>query len=126
MNEDFDKVKKVIEAANDVAKINEAIRSEYNLQQKANSVYRSVYYKKDYIEFIAIEKIKQHMCGTLPFEKLRIEDKKAVLIMIRESIANYVLSIAKEELQKTYPCADILIEVCKLLRCTIDELKEIK
>ena len=50
MNEDFDKVKKVIEAANDVAKINEAIRSEYNLQQKANSVYRSVYYKKDYIK----------------------------------------------------------------------------
>ena len=93
MNEDFDKVKKVIEAANDVAKINEAIRSEYNLQQKANSVYRSVYYKNDYAKFIAVEKIRQNMCGTSPFEKLRIEDKKAVLEMIREAIKNYVLSI---------------------------------
>ena len=69
MNEDFDKVKKVIEAANDVAKINETIRIEYNLQKKANSVYKSVYYKNDYAKFIAIEKIKQHMCGALPFDK---------------------------------------------------------
>ena len=126
MNEDFNKVEKVIEAANDIAKINETIRSEYNLQKRANSVYKSVYYKNDYTEFIAIEKIKQNMCGTLPFEKLRIEDKKSVLEMIREAIKNYVFSIAKEELQKTYPCADILIEVCKILKCTIDELKEIK
>ena len=126
MNEDFNKVEKVIEAANDVAKINEAIRSEYSLQKKANSVYKSVYYKDDYTKFIAIEKIKQHMCGTLPFEKLRIEDKKSVLEMMRGAIVNYVLSIAKEELQKTYPCSEILIEVCKLLQCTIDELKEMK
>ena len=66
------------------------------------------------------------MRGTLPFEKLRIEDKKAVLEMIRETITNCVLSIAKEVLQKTYPCSEILIEVCKLLQCTIDELKEMK
>lgn len=126
MSEDFDKLKKVIEAAKDISKINETIRSDYNLQTQANSVYKSVYYKTDYMGFIVAEKIKQHMCGTRSFESLRIEEKKAVLEMIREAIKDYVLSVAKEELQKQYPYSEILTEICKILKCTIEELKEME
>ena len=126
MSEDFEKLKKVIEAAKDISKINETIRSDYNLQTQANSVYKSVYYKTDYMGFIAAKKIKQHMCGTRSFESLRIEEKKAVLEMIKKAIKDYVLSIAKEELQKQNPYCEILSEVCKILKCTIEELKEMK
>lgn len=126
MSEDFDNLKKVIEAAKDISKINETIRSNYNLQTRANSVYNSVNYKIDYADFIRFRKKIQHMCGTRSFESLRIEEKKAVLEMIREAIKDYVLSVAKEELQKQYPYSEILTEICKILKCTIEELKEME
>lgn len=92
--ESFENAKKLLDAHDDIRRINDTIRSNYAVQQHGSSLYRKLMSNQDYGEYIFALKAMRKMAGSIPFDRLDDDHKKEVLSMIKDAIEVFISTIS--------------------------------
>lgn len=83
-------INKLKDAHDDIEKINETVRTNYAVQKHGSSLYQKLILNQDYGKYIMTLKSLRSMGGNISFERLDENNKKEVLLMIRDAIEIYL------------------------------------
>ena len=88
--EDIKKAKKILDANDDIGKIEERLHDSTLFHRKADHLYDELSKKIDYLPYIELGKTANRMNGDIPFKNLNYKYKLNVFRMIRNAILEYI------------------------------------
>ena len=99
-NKDYDVIKKIKEANDDIDKLNELLNNVSKFHKNANDLFEKINSKIDYIVYINALKIQNNMNGKVPFHALSYKDKILVFKMLIDAINNYKQYIIMKNIEE--------------------------
>ena len=88
--EDIKKAKKILDANDDIRKIEEILHDSTLFHRKADHLYDELSRNIDYLPYIELGKAANRMNGDIPFKNLSYKYKLNVFRMIRNAVLEYI------------------------------------
>lgn len=85
-----DKAEKLMEANDDIKKINAILTDSDMFHHKADELYEEINKKNEYAKYIIMAKTLKGMNGNIPFSNLPYYGKRKVFNMLKEAISAYI------------------------------------